>query len=80
MFGAVLAIDEHADAAALQALGRDFSPRIEACGDREVLVDLDGLERLIGDPPPIAVCRSALRSHARGSPHGFSFMVVWGSP
>jgi protein ImuB len=54
VFGAVLAIDEHADVAALQAIGRDFSPRIEACGDREVLVDLDGLERLIGDPPTIA--------------------------
>jgi protein ImuB len=54
VFGAVLAIDEHADAAALQALARDFSPRIEACGDREVLVDLDGLERLIGEPSTIA--------------------------
>jgi protein ImuB len=54
VFGAVLAIDEHVDTAALQALARDYSPRIEACGDREVLVDLDGLERLIGDPATIA--------------------------
>jgi protein ImuB len=57
VFGAVLAAaGEPATGAAprLQAVARDFSPRIEACGDREVVLDLHGLERLIGDAPTIA--------------------------
>lgn len=55
MFGAVLAeVDARAEALALQAVARDFSPRIEVCSNREVTVDLSGLERLVGDPPTIA--------------------------
>jgi protein ImuB len=38
----------------LQAVAREFSPRIERVSDREVTLDLHGLERLIGDPPTIA--------------------------
>ena len=51
MFGAVLAAT---DAVAIQDVARDFSPRIEVCSDREVVLDLHGLDRLIGDPPTIA--------------------------
>ena len=38
----------------LEALARDFSPRIELVSGREVTLDLHGLERLIGDAPTIA--------------------------
>ncbi len=60
MFAAVLAPEP---SAALEAVVRDFSPRIERCGDRvvddaparEMVLDVHGLDRLIGDPPTIAV-------------------------
>jgi protein ImuB len=39
---------------ALLGTARDFSPRIEVVTDREVVLDLHGLDRLIGDPPTIA--------------------------
>jgi protein ImuB len=38
----------------LEAIARDFSPRIEHVSDREITLDLHGLERLIGDAPTIA--------------------------
>ena len=38
----------------LEAIARDFSPRIEHVSEREITVDLHGLERLIGDAPTIA--------------------------
>jgi protein ImuB len=38
------------DAAALHAIARDFSPRFEAHGDDLVVVDVSGLDRLIGPP------------------------------
>jgi protein ImuB len=38
----------------LLAIARDFSPRIMRAGDREVLLDVSGLGRLIGEPPAIA--------------------------
>jgi protein ImuB len=38
----------------LLTIARDFSPRIMRVGDREVLLDVAGLGRLIGDPPAIA--------------------------
>jgi protein ImuB len=38
----------------LEGVARDFSPRIELVSDREVVLDLHGLDRLIGDPPTIA--------------------------
>ena len=38
----------------LEAVARDFSPRVEPVGDREITLDLRGLDRLIGDPPTIA--------------------------
>jgi protein ImuB len=51
VFAAVLASDA---TTTLEDVARDFSPRIERCGDREVLLDVHGLDRLIGDPPTIA--------------------------
>jgi protein ImuB len=56
VFGVVLASEP---SPLVQAVARDFSPRIEivdAAADsaREVLLDLHGLDRLIGDPPTIA--------------------------
>jgi len=59
VFAAVLTPEP---SAALEAVARDFSPRIERCGDgafdgaqaREVVLDVRGLDRLIGDPPTIA--------------------------
>jgi len=38
----------------LEAIARDFSPRIERVSDREITLDLHGLEQLIGDAPTIA--------------------------
>ena len=38
----------------LLGVARDFSPRIETCGSREVILDLDGLTRLFGDAKSIA--------------------------
>jgi protein ImuB len=38
----------------LLGVARDFSPRVETCGEREVTLDLDGLTRLFGDAKAIA--------------------------
>src|SRR6185295_13428702 len=38
----------------LLAIARDFSTRIMRVGEGEVLLDVGGLGRLIGDPPAIA--------------------------
>jgi protein ImuB len=38
----------------LLAVARDFSPRIDTCGTREVVLDLAGLTRLFGDAKTIA--------------------------
>src|SRR5438067_4091168 len=38
----------------LLGVARDFSPRVEAYGPREVLLDLSGLTRLFGDAKTIA--------------------------
>jgi protein ImuB len=38
----------------LLAIARDFSPRVMVAGDREILLDVSGLGRLIGEPPAIA--------------------------
>jgi protein ImuB len=51
VFGAVLAAEA---ATQLENIARDFSPRIEVLSDREVVLDLHGLDRLIGDAPTIA--------------------------
>jgi protein ImuB len=39
---------------ALLAIARDFSPRVMVASEREVLLDVSGLGRLIGEPPAIA--------------------------
>jgi protein ImuB len=39
--------------AALVQIARDFSPRVEAHGDRTVMLDISGLGSLIGDPRSI---------------------------
>jgi protein ImuB len=38
----------------LAEVAREFSPRIEVCGIREIVLDLSGLERLFGDARTIA--------------------------
>ena len=38
----------------LLEVARDFSPRVEACGPREITLDLSGLARLFGDAQTIA--------------------------
>ena len=40
--------------ASLLAVARDFSPRVMRASDGEVVVDVSGLGRLIGEPPEIA--------------------------
>jgi protein ImuB len=42
------------DTAQLVEVAREFSPRIDVCGPREVTLDLDGLARLFGDARTIA--------------------------
>ena len=53
MFGALYAA-EGTDRTALDAVAREFSPRVEACGPREITLDLSGVERLFGDARTIA--------------------------
>jgi protein ImuB len=53
LFAAVYAA-EGSSFDALLGVARDFSPRIEACGAREVVLDLTGLTRLFGDAKTIA--------------------------
>ena len=53
MYGVLLAA-EGTDPAVLEAVAREFSPRIEACGPREIALDLSGVERLFGDARTIA--------------------------
>ena len=52
MFGVLFAA-EGSSCETLAAVAREFSPRIEVCGDREVLIDLGGLTRLFGSPREI---------------------------
>jgi protein ImuB len=68
VFAAVLAA--RADRA-LQAVARDFSPRIEVCSDREVLLDVHGLERLIGTLPTISA-----ELHRTAAAHGLDVRVA----
>lgn len=53
MFAAVYAA-EGSSFDTLLGLARDFSPRVERCGPREVTLDLDGLTHLFGDAKTIA--------------------------
>ena len=53
MFAAVYAA-EGSSFDTLLGVARDFSPRVEACGPREVTLDLSGLTRLFGDAQTIA--------------------------
>jgi protein ImuB len=52
---------------ALLGFAREFAPRVELCGEQGALIDVDGLERLIGDTRSVA---NALRRAAadRGWP------------
>jgi protein ImuB len=58
VFGALFAAEGTAHASdrgtALEAVAREFSPRIAVCGLREITLDLSGLERLFGDARTIA--------------------------
>jgi protein ImuB len=42
------------DTAVLTAVAQEFTPRLEMCGPREVVLDLDGLAHLFGDARTIA--------------------------
>jgi protein ImuB len=42
------------DPAQLEDVAREFSPRIDVCGPREITLDLSGLSRLFGDARAIA--------------------------
>ncbi len=53
MFGVVYAA-EGSDVAVLEAVAREFSPRIDVIGDREITLDLSGVERLFGEAKEIA--------------------------
>jgi protein ImuB len=53
VFGALYAA-EGTGREALEAVAREFSPRIEVCGEREITLDLSGLARLFGDAQTIA--------------------------
>ena len=48
MFGALYAADGSSTATLIE-VAREFSPRIERCGPREVTLDLSGLTHLFGD-------------------------------
>ncbi len=81
MFGALYAA-EGSSPEILAEVAREFSPRLEVCGPREIVLDLNGLERLFGDartiapscggPPPIAICACAWRSPAHARRRGCS--------
>lgn len=45
---------EPAQVAALLSIARDFSPRVMQAGPRDILLDVSGLGRLIGEPETIA--------------------------
>jgi hypothetical protein len=53
VFGAVYAAEGTAREA-LEAVAREFSPRIEVYAGREITLDLSGLTRLFGDGRTIA--------------------------
>jgi protein ImuB len=53
VFGALYAA-EGTDQTVLASVAREFSPRIEVCGPREITLDLSGLARLFGDARTIA--------------------------
>jgi protein ImuB len=53
VFGALYAA-EGADPIVLERVAREFSPRIDVCGPREITLDLSGLARLFGDARTIA--------------------------
>jgi protein ImuB len=53
VFAAVYAAEENSSNV-LMEVARDFSPRVEACGPREVTLDVSGLARLFGDGKAIA--------------------------
>jgi hypothetical protein len=53
MFGALYAA-EGTPPDVLAEVAREFSPRIEVCGAREIMLDLGGLDRLFGDARTIA--------------------------
>ena len=53
MFGALYAA-EGTPPDVLLEVAREFSPRLEVCGEREIVLDLTGLTRLLGDARTIA--------------------------
>src|SRR5687768_11939264 len=53
VFGALYAAEGSAPEV-VAASAREFAPRIEVCGPREITLDLSGLARLFGDARTIA--------------------------
>ncbi|MGE0446583.1 MAG: hypothetical protein AB7P99_15260 [Vicinamibacterales bacterium] len=53
MFGALYAAEGTATEA-LVAVAQEFTPRLEVCGEREVLLDLSGVSRLFGEAREMA--------------------------
>ena len=53
MFGALSTV-ERSPSGVLAEIAREFSPRIEVCGQTEIVLDLSGLTRLFGDARTIA--------------------------
>jgi protein ImuB len=53
VFGALYAAETD-QGAVLERVAREFSPRLEVCGPREITLDLSGLDRLFGDARAIA--------------------------
>jgi protein ImuB len=66
VFGALYAADG-TPREALEGVARDFSPRIEVCSGREIVLDLSGLARLFGEARTIAdeLRRTAADRHLR---------------
>src|SRR5262245_19643735 len=53
VFGALSTV-ERSPSGVLAEIAREFSPRIEVCGQTEIVLDLSGLTRLFGDARTIA--------------------------
>ena len=51
--GASSSAGEERDVSVLLDIARMLSPRVAAHGRRQVLIDIEGLERLVGDPKAI---------------------------
>jgi protein ImuB len=63
-------------AAGLHETARMFSPRVEVCGERAALLDVSGLERLIGEPRAVAEAMQRAAAE-RGLPVHVAIAPTW---